>query len=174
MSDAVALRGVAASDVKFIADAWCESGRKAGCPKGANPEPIVYQSGPSRKTLRPSSTDPLTYIAEEHALVGRIMARPTTRVLVACNPEDPDQIVGFVCFETPRTNTPRLTPRPIYHYCYIKELFRRRGIARQLVDASLSILAELTTPTEAWITHWSPHALALLKPLAVTYNEYVR
>lgn len=46
---------------------------------------------------------------------------------IACSPEDPDVIVGYLVYE----------PKTI-HYVYVKEAFRKLGICRRLlVEAGL-------------------------------------
>lgn len=52
------------------------------------------------------------------------------QVLVACNPDAPDHVLGWICFERTRDD------RPVVHYMYTKSLFRRRGVARSLLAAA--------------------------------------
>lgn len=51
------------------------------------------------------------------------------RVLIACNPERSDQIVGWVCAEAGRE------AEKVVHAIYTKRPFRRMGVARQLLAA---------------------------------------
>jgi hypothetical protein len=44
-------------------------------------------------------------------------------VLIACNPEDPDQIFGYIVGE-----------RKCIHFLYVKEYIRSEGIAKDLVS----------------------------------------
>ncbi len=51
------------------------------------------------------------------------------KVLVACNADKPDHLVGFVCTEhTPRDN--------ILHYVFIRPMYRENGIASLLLETA--------------------------------------
>ena len=63
-----------------------------------------------------------------------------TRFLVAANPEDEDQIFGWVCFED-----------NIVHYIFVKPIYRDQGIARSLFAGS-----GLTSTT--YCVNWNPLA----------------
>jgi GNAT superfamily N-acetyltransferase len=52
------------------------------------------------------------------------VARGAT-ALVTCAADDPDQILGFLVHEG-----------PVVHYLYVKELFRRKGLATALLDSA--------------------------------------
>lgn len=64
--------------------------------------------------------------------------------LVACSPEDPDYVIGWICADRSRN---------LVHYVYVRSQFRGFGIARLLAGAS-GIDPE--KPIEA--THWTPAA----------------
>lgn len=60
------------------------------------------------------------------------------KFVVACDPEDQDQILGWACYE-----------KPILHYAYVKGYFRGQGIARQL-------LAAFADQPLVWCSDWTP------------------
>ena len=151
-------RAPVAGDLNFITDSWVESYRKHGCSSSQRPFDGV----------RPSSVDPRIYTAEQHALVARTLVRPDTRVLIACDAEDPNQIIGYVVYGEPRSNITHTDPRVVFQYVYTKTLFRRMGIARKLIrEAAASRGA-------GWATHWHPLLRELFDPIEITYCEYYR
>ena len=90
-----------------------------------------------------------------HLVLERVVSRSILHV--ACDPEAPEVVYGFVCAE------PNASP-PILHYIYTKRRFRRCGIARQL-------LAAAGCGASFWFTHLTDDGVGLRKkfPLA----EYV-
>lgn len=77
------------------------------------------------------------YFSRHHAVIAQILARPSTRLVVATLKEKeegnyPDTILGYLVCE------PNV---PVVHYCHIKEHFRRMGIGEALVSASKINLA---------------------------------
>lgn len=65
-------------------------------------------------------------------VVEHYVDRPHTLTIVAHNPDDPDPIAdlyGFICCE------PDEHP-PIVYYVYVKEAYRKQGIARSLFHAA--------------------------------------
>jgi hypothetical protein len=141
-----ALRSVLQEDIPFIVNSWVESY-------------IKHASAPRH-----------IYVPEQHAVAMRTLTGKDARVIVACNPDDPDQIVGYAVFSLAHTNTDRLDPRPVYHYVYVKSLFRRMQVARQLIHASAAIHGS----DRAWASHQSRHLAALFAPIAIEYNEFTR
>lgn len=51
-------------------------------------------------------------------------------VVCATNPEKPGHILGWLCYE--RTSD----AIPVVHYCFVKPLFRKRGVAASLFAAA--------------------------------------
>lgn len=70
-----------------------------------------------------------------HVVLKNILARPSTKCLLAVDEKDPSLIFGFVIAEF--YSSP-LDPREIrvLHYIYTKNSFRNFGIARALLEAS--------------------------------------
>lgn len=92
------------------------------------------QSYRSSAFARPIATH--TYFDRHHAVLERILARPTTRVVVATPEDAPAVILGWAVTEGLLRGSARdgaTAPTPTLHYVYVKEQFRKLGIARQLV-----------------------------------------
>ena len=47
-------------------------------------------------------------------------------VLCAVNPDKPDHILGWICFERTSDSV------PVVHYVFVKPLYRKRGVAKSL------------------------------------------
>lgn len=62
------------------------------------------------------------WIAVMHEQIAKICARPEARVLVAAD----TVMLGFIAGEPAER---------IVYYCFVKEAYRRRGVARQLFEA---------------------------------------
>lgn len=73
-----------------------------------------------------------TYFAEHRKLIGELTAR--SAILIACAPDFPDQIYGYVVFEA--FNGPAL----VLHYVYVKRTYRRFGIASALVAKAREVV----------------------------------
>lgn len=63
-----------------------------------------------------------------HTQLERILDRDGARALIACDRDDGDYFYGWIAADT----TDRI---PVLHYVYVKEPYRRAGIARQLFTA---------------------------------------
>jgi len=68
------------------------------------------------------------YFPRWKAVVAHLLDSATT--LVAVDPEEPDSIFGFLCFDQ-RANTP-----PRLHYAYVLREWRRMHVFRRLMDAA--------------------------------------
>jgi GNAT superfamily N-acetyltransferase len=67
----------------------------------------------------------------QHALIEAILARPGALLRVACVPDDPEVILGWACVEhAPHDASGHPS---LVHFAYVKDAFRRRGIARALL-----------------------------------------
>lgn len=104
----VAYRLARESDQAFLMDSWLRS-----CKHSRFIGPIPMDE----------------YAACMSRWVTAILKRPGVEVLIACNPEDDDQIFGFICHEQGF----RL---PLVHFTYVKQPFRKFGIARGLFGAA--------------------------------------
>lgn len=78
---------------------------------------------------------PDIYFAAHHKAIERIFQRADTSVVVACLKGDENVILGYLVSEA-----------DVIHWVYVKQSFRRMGIARAMLDDAL-----LTS--EVWHTH---------------------
>lgn len=69
-----------------------------------------------------------------HALASRILER--SKVLIACEPDDADQIYGYAVFDSPR----------ILHWVHVKGVFRRTKVGTRLL---LAAFQDFETPISA-------------------------
>ena len=60
-----------------------------------------------------------------HRQFDRILDRPGARAIIACESDDPSFLYGWISGDT--------TAGPVVFFTYVKEPYRRRGIARALV-----------------------------------------
>ena len=91
-------------------------------------EPFIYSSW--LKSFRKSKVNTglggQAYHNKQSQRITQILERDNTRVIVACDTEDDDLILGYCVFEIK-------TSEAILHYVYVKESFRRMQIASALV-----------------------------------------
>lgn len=93
-----------------------------------------------------------TYFTEHRRLIGALCDR--SAVLVACSPDHPEQIYGYAVFEA------FTGPMLVMHYIYVKQTYRRFGIASELLEkAKLAVHQPDGIPTGAthitylWLDH---------------------
>ena len=132
---------MADDDVNFVLATWLKSYRIIAHDDVVNP---VVSRIPGR-----------TYYAGQEALIKRIILK--SRVLVACDAEDPGFIAGYLVFDPGRI-----------HYIYVKGTLRLRGVARTLITHSGMDLGECIdfshhTPDVYWIRQKFPR---------LNYNPY--
>lgn len=90
-------------DQGFICDAWFKAARSAS--KASESIPLeLYQ--------------PRQLAHMERALAN-------ARALVMCHPEDPTELIGFIVYHC-------LGPSLVIHWIYVRHMFRRQGLAREL------------------------------------------
>ena len=95
-------RGVLPNDIPLIMDAWLAETRHSAFAKFIDSR--IYRAG-------------------HHKLLERILKR--SKVLIACNPEDPSHVFGFFVFEE--------SPTVYCHWLYIKQAYRGQGLAREML-----------------------------------------
>lgn len=59
--------------------------------------------------------------------IKQILETPGTKVVVACNSEDPNQLFGYICSSWG-------APEAVVHYLYVKPTFRKNGIGKALLE----------------------------------------
>ena len=73
------------------------------------------------------------YFTVYHAVIEQILEKPQTTVTIACLKDDPDVILGFVVYENARL-----------HWVYVKQAWRKIGIAKSLVPDTITVVSHLT------------------------------
>lgn len=87
--------------------------------------PFVFSSWlRSYKASRDTRVAPQVYFHEHHKVIEAILASPSVSVTVAVSTEDPNTILGWAAMDS---------SKGVLHYVYVKEAFRRWGVATELV-----------------------------------------
>lgn len=68
------------------------------------------------------------------------LRREGATTVIACNPENTDYIVGWICFGP---------AAGVVHYCYVRDLERNRGTARDMLENIMS----MQQVSEVYATH---------------------
>ena len=76
------------------------------------------------------------FFDEYNQIIDHILDQPDTRVLVAVKPDEENVIFGYIVAQT-----------GVAHYCFVKEIFRREGIASALIRYSENNIKEYTHKT---------------------------
>jgi hypothetical protein len=108
-------------------------------------------TSPFAKSIR----DDVYYLGEASKITAMSM-RPKSNVMIATFPDEPGVILGFIAFE----------PETI-HYCYVRDVWRKNGIARMLFEASgLSRMSAFT--------HWTDPCASFVarKDMELKYDPY--
>ena len=135
MSSLFQLRPAEAKDRNFILNSWLRR----------------YRDAISARLV----TDAV-YYRIQHEVITKILDRPNLLTVVACNPEDPMQIYGYLVAEV-------LDDLLLVHWTYVKGPFRRFGVAK-------AMLAQLPAAGKVQHTHRT-HLLRFLDPKEIsTYN----
>lgn len=84
----------------------------------------------------------------------------TYSTLVACHPDDPSELFAFICF--------CLVERmPVVHWLYVRNLFRRMGIAR-------SIFGAIAPGAKAVVsTQWSSNSVWIQRRISFFYDPFM-
>lgn len=135
-----AVRPARRTDAHFIASSWLKS----------------YRDSPATAAV-PSQT----FYYWHHRVIEVVLARAA--VLVACDPDDPDTIVGWACAEA-------MPGALVLHYVYVKHAFRRFGIARALVRA---LQAAEPGTDQIFATHATRRALGIMREHDIFLNPYL-
>lgn len=138
MKPPVMVRPATASDLGFIFNSWLNSYKESAY--GGK-----YQTKP-------------VFFANHKPIVQAIVA--SADALVACNPDEHDQIFGYIVFNRPN----------VVHYTYVKHSFRKFGIAKTLFQHAVDISkpVEITHITEFYELVKKNH-----RDLFITYNPYL-
>ncbi len=94
------------------------------------------------------------FYGQHHQLVETLLS--SERVGILYNEEEPDQIIGWICVD----NTPG-----VLHYVYVKNVFRRNGLANDLIASAC--------PHVQQYTHLTPVVDKLTRLKLAVYNPYL-
>lgn len=98
------------------------------------------------KLIDSQATIPNIYYGLHRLLVNQLLR--TNQVLVACWEDDPNVVVGWICFG-------RVAETTFLHYVYVKPAFQQGGIAKLLMK-------QLPDTENHTITHLTPSAQSVL------------
>jgi len=135
----VEIRRARKSDIPFITSSWLKSNRYG----------YMVQSVPNT-----------AYYYQHHKILEQVI--PRSVVLVACNHEDPDQILGWMCAEVVDTAM-------VLHYVYVKKSFRKFGLATRLVET----MRKVEDPPAIMTTHSNREVRDILEDKEIMYNPYL-
>jgi len=96
------------------------------------------------------------FFRNEAKIVNKLIREDS--ITIACNPEDDTHIFGYICY--------RVDPQ-VMHYVYMKQPFRRIGIAGGLLSSSLS-------GKDIDVTYHTPRLKRLNNWYKFTYNPYLK
>lgn len=104
--DLVRFRLANESDISFIFNSWLKS---------------------FRETSKSVSISSVVYYANHHKMIEGLLKK--CDVTIACEQQNPAHIFGYICAE-------KVTGVDVIHFTYVKESYRRLGMARLLCEAA--------------------------------------
>jgi hypothetical protein len=135
------VRPVKDNDVPFIYATWLRSQRRQG-----------------DNTLLTSRI----YFDGAHRRIARTLIRPTVQAFIICNPEDEEQLYGYVVTET-------IGPVFAVHFAYVKRAFRRLGLMKSVLPFIYSRFGK----EEIAITHISDFVKDSREKYRLKFNPYL-
>jgi hypothetical protein len=105
-----------------------------------------------------------TYYAFHQGLISQILTHPTNTLTIIASVEDPDQILGYASYSI---------TKPIIHYIYMKQPFRRLGLGRYLFEGVRNHFKTLEENPVTICTHKCKRWARTSKALNLTYNPYM-
>jgi len=140
--DLIAFRQPTEADLSFVYSSWLKSYRTSDASRRMVND--VYYGGHKR-------------------VIARLLS--TSLAIVAVNPEDPDQIYGYIVYA-------EAAGVPVVHYVYVKQPYRRHGIASQLFALVRKSYPQ-TGDLPALATHATDYYDKLRDKWNLLYNPYV-
>ena len=143
---AVLIRRGVKADVPLIASSWLKA----------------FRAGPAVECV-PNTL----YFRAQHRMLEQVI--PGSILLVACNEEDPNQILGWCCAIVAQGAL-------ILHFMYVKGTFRGFGIARKMFDTLKEIYiseADRPYPGFFFYTHRVRVNKITTKKYGAIYNPYL-
>lgn len=144
MTPQVILRGADADDVSFIYSSWLRCFHDTSTWAQQMPRRIFFDN--------------------HKKVIEKVLAE--SNVVVAANPEDPGQIFGYVVFQ------PSVGKVAVLHWVYVKEPFRRLGIAADLFAVAKRI-AEHDELLPVVGTHYNLRWDVLATKWNLVFNPYL-
>lgn len=95
---------------------------------------------------------PRIFLKHHRAMRDRVFERDNLAMIVCAASEEPDQILGWVAIEVMPENV-----GTILHYVYVKELYRREGLAKELISRAIP------NKNPVYFTHETRAGLKLIK-----------
>lgn len=101
----LAVRPMRESDIELITDSWLKSYREGnyGVPHDE-------------------------YFETQRRVIKALFR--TSKVAIACDPDDADQVYGYIVWQ------PRAAGKSLLHWCFVKQPFRRFGVFRRLLSVA--------------------------------------
>lgn len=141
----VKLRGLTMDDAAFIIDSWCSS----------------YSRSPLTGRI-----DSKLFKIEQRARINRIL--PKSKMIIACNEQDPRSIYGWVCY----TPNKQATSLPTIHYMCVKPEYQGRGIGKSLLDLVRQACGK-SVIDPVFYTHGTVVANKLESKWNIVFNPYL-
>lgn len=143
-SDSIQIRLFKPEDLAFVYSTWLRN---------------YKHSSYFAKRIKPS-----VFFEGHHKVLDSLFKKPELKVFIATPKDDPDTILGYIACELA---TEELN-RTVIHFSFVKEAFRRMGVARALCKAAQVDF------TKASFTHWTFPVDEIYKKLPdMTYNPYL-
>jgi GNAT superfamily N-acetyltransferase len=141
------VRGRHVDDTELLFSSWLKS----------NLANVAYKQMP-----------PETYWYQHHRIIESYMDDATTAWVIAHAPDDPRFIYGWICGQVARR--PDESVSPVVHFVYVKQDFRRLGVASQLLK-----LMGVNQHVAAITTHRTARGDQLLESMKAVqlYNPYL-
>ena len=155
------LRPIEPGDFDFVLNSWLMSYREYVCgPKIKNPDKPIPLVGPR-------AVNPERYYVAQQALISELSKR--RRFVMACDPDKKDFIMGWICGEQIAVTVGTITQtESVVDYVYVKNAYRKMGMARTLLERGLGWRGE---PILA--THWTIPIYSVAQKYKVSFDDYL-
>lgn len=134
----VQFRDMAAEDNAFVYNSWLKS----------------FRNGTMNRNV-----DNSIYFHNHHKLIDKILQRST--IVVCCDAKDPKIIFGYVVYE-------KIDGQFVLHYIYVKNIYRKLGIAKKLLEQCKHDFSVL-----GCYTHQTQVAVAKEEKYNLLYHPYL-
>ena len=137
IKDKIKIRPMTEGDFNFVISSWLKS--------------YKYSGTAVRRMI-----DRVYYDAYE-PIVKSLIKR--SDVYIACLRSDPDAIVGYLAIE-------RVEDHDIIHYCNIRDIWQKMGIASYLIEAA-------QPQNMTYFTHWTSPIQSLIHKIPYVYQPFL-